>query len=604
MTSPIKVSVIVPTFRSGDGLQRVIDSLDGQSMPVDEFEVIFVDDGSGDNTAERLRALAADRPNVHVIEIENSGWGSRPRNVGIDAAIGEYVTFLDHDDSLFPEALRSAYEAGAAIEADFVNPKEVTNRGWSWGWDVWREDRELTSREQMTPKDVTPLIPHKLYRREFLNDHGIRFPEGPRAFWEDFYVNTEVYVHAKRIAILASVPFYKWHRDTGSNSSDKLYENVDEYWQKLGEVARFMVEQVDDPTARRWLLLNHYRWWVVDLFGPHMSRRDPQFIEDSMPHMKGFLERWVPENADADLEAAHAATSWLMHHSDLEHLRALAVVDKSRTAVATSTSVEWTTSGLRVRAQATWCDSDGEPILFRRQGERLIRELPAELAAVFPVDVLDVRDAVAGAWAGLSLRSRGDRVSWRLPTEFDVHLDDRGPELVSVRLTAEAVIDPSHAAVGGALADGVWEVGARFGFMGVETHAGVRYAEAQLPAIWQGRVVVGYATGRGVLAFDLGGASRQLVTPSRLDLASVTSSGGELQVRLAGVTVVGERLPLTVAVDSTTVDARINPDGVLVVPIPAARGRHEWNTVIAGVASKPLPPMIVGRWGRVKLASD
>ncbi|HEU0163611.1 MAG TPA: glycosyltransferase family 2 protein, partial [Thermomicrobiales bacterium] len=514
--------------------------------PASEFEVLFVDDGSGDGTADRLRAVAAERGNVRVIEIENSGWASRPRNVGIAAAVGEYVTFVDHDDSLFPDALRSAYEAGAAIGADFVNPKEVTDRGWSWGWDVWREDRQLTSREQIVPKDVTPLIPHKLYRREFLNEFGICFPEGPRAFWEDFYLNTEVFVHAESIAILASVPFYKWHRDTGSNSSDRIYESVEEYWAKLGDVARFMEEQVPDAAARRWLLINHYRWWVIDLFGPRMAKQSPEFIETSLPHMRAFLDRWVPENADDDLEAANAATAWLMRHSDLDHLRALAVFDGSRTARATTTTGAWTPQGFAITAQATWCGVDGEPLLFRRVGERLIRVLPAPLASVLPVDVIDVSDAIAGAWGGFSVRSRRDRTSWRIESEFESSFDERGDGAISLRVTLRAVIDPSTLVFGRALEDGIWDLGARFGFMGAEAHAAVDYSDGTKPAIRHGYPVIAYSTNRGALAFDIGGTAKQLVTPGRLDPTSVRRSGSELQINLRGLQMTGSGIGIEV----------------------------------------------------------
>ena len=77
----VKVSVVVAVYNPGDNIQRLLASLDAQSLPVDEFEVVFVDDGSTDETPERLRAFAAGRPNVSVTTIPNSGWPGRPRNV-------------------------------------------------------------------------------------------------------------------------------------------------------------------------------------------------------------------------------------------------------------------------------------------------------------------------------------------------------------------------------------------------------------------------------------------------------------------------------------------------------------------------------------------
>ena len=74
-------------------------------MPAGDLELIFVDDGSTDGTAERLDALAAEHGHVRAAHIPNSGWPGRPRNIGIDMARGEFVYFADHDDWLEPDAV-------------------------------------------------------------------------------------------------------------------------------------------------------------------------------------------------------------------------------------------------------------------------------------------------------------------------------------------------------------------------------------------------------------------------------------------------------------------------------------------------------------------
>ena len=88
-----KVSVIIAAYCPGEAVHRVIDSLDAQTLPQRDFEVIFVDDGSPDDTFARLQGFAATRPNMRVLRIKNSGWPSRPRNTGIEHARGEYLLF-------------------------------------------------------------------------------------------------------------------------------------------------------------------------------------------------------------------------------------------------------------------------------------------------------------------------------------------------------------------------------------------------------------------------------------------------------------------------------------------------------------------------------
>lgn len=94
-----RVSVIIPTYNRADLVGQAVDSALLQS--VGEVEVIVVDDGSTDNTAEIVGAYG-DR--VRYIRTENRGVG-HARNVGTRHATGRYLTFLDSDDCLYPYAL-------------------------------------------------------------------------------------------------------------------------------------------------------------------------------------------------------------------------------------------------------------------------------------------------------------------------------------------------------------------------------------------------------------------------------------------------------------------------------------------------------------------
>ncbi|MEA2387022.1 MAG: poly(ribitol-phosphate) beta-N-acetylglucosaminyltransferase, partial [Thermoleophilaceae bacterium] len=92
--------MVVPVYNPGSNMDDLVRSVLDQSLPEDAYEAIFVDDGSTDGTGERLDALAAQFPFVRVEHIPNSGWPSRPRNVGTDMARGEYVLYVDNDDYL------------------------------------------------------------------------------------------------------------------------------------------------------------------------------------------------------------------------------------------------------------------------------------------------------------------------------------------------------------------------------------------------------------------------------------------------------------------------------------------------------------------------
>ena len=90
-----KVSVIVPVYKVESYLRKCVDSILGQSFS--DFEVILVDDGSPDNCGAICDDYATRDQRVKVIHKINGGL-SDARNVGLDAAIGQYICFVDSDD--------------------------------------------------------------------------------------------------------------------------------------------------------------------------------------------------------------------------------------------------------------------------------------------------------------------------------------------------------------------------------------------------------------------------------------------------------------------------------------------------------------------------
>lgn len=189
-----KVSVVVPTYNSGTHIEPLIDSMLGQTMPREAFEVIFVDDGSTDDTPARLEALAAEYEHFRVIRIPNSGWPGKPRNTGVAQARGEYVQFVDHDDRMAPEALERLYAMGVRNGSDIVIGKVASN------FTARSVPHGLMSRtrESCTVWNA-PLIDsvtaHKTFRTAFLRENGIVFPEGPWIM-EDLIFMTRAYLKA------------------------------------------------------------------------------------------------------------------------------------------------------------------------------------------------------------------------------------------------------------------------------------------------------------------------------------------------------------------------------------------------------------------------
>lgn len=96
----VSISVIVPVYNAAQYLPRCLDSVMEQSG---NFEVIVVNDGSTDNSLDIMRKYAEKYSNIHIVNQENKGV-SAARNTGLNQAENKYITFVDADDWLEPNA--------------------------------------------------------------------------------------------------------------------------------------------------------------------------------------------------------------------------------------------------------------------------------------------------------------------------------------------------------------------------------------------------------------------------------------------------------------------------------------------------------------------
>lgn len=137
-------SVIIPTYNRKDIVQKSLNSVLVQSF--DDYEVIVVDNGSTDGTAEVLQEYASQNPRIRYHWQENSGSPAGSRNTGLKLAKGEWIAFLDSDDLWLPGKLRAVHDAlqaqdgkmpvGIAHSAKFtVNGKVVEVRSVRKGMD-------------------------------------------------------------------------------------------------------------------------------------------------------------------------------------------------------------------------------------------------------------------------------------------------------------------------------------------------------------------------------------------------------------------------------------------------------------------------------------
>lgn len=117
MHTNVKISVVVPCYKVERYLEKCVNSILASSF--NDYEIILVDDGSPDKTGELADALAQGDNRIKVIHQQNSGV-IKARETGVNTAQGEWITFVDSDDSITPNALEDMYKASLENDTDII----------------------------------------------------------------------------------------------------------------------------------------------------------------------------------------------------------------------------------------------------------------------------------------------------------------------------------------------------------------------------------------------------------------------------------------------------------------------------------------------------
>lgn len=240
---PTKVSVIMLTYNREDLVGRAIESILSQTLK--EFEYIIVDNGSSDRSGEIAEEYAKKDNRIQVLHIPKSNIGTG-RNAGLDAATGEYITFLDDDDTAESDMLEFLYRMATEENADISfcgSTKEV--EGEFLPNCVFDERLVMTPEEAVVTllkrKKCNAAMPTKLVRRELFTN--IRFrPEGK---YDDIRATYKYFAEAKKVVALG-IPKYCFWRHPGNNSAfttnDLLLtpEQLDEYFDAFRERTEYL----------------------------------------------------------------------------------------------------------------------------------------------------------------------------------------------------------------------------------------------------------------------------------------------------------------------------------------------------------------------------
>lgn len=243
-----KISVIVPIYNVEAYLPECIDSIINQTYK--NLEIFLVDDGSPDKCPQLCDDYAKKDSRITVIHKTNGGLSSA-RNVGIEKATGEFLSFIDSDDWLELDAYKTMVDAIEITGSDFVtcdayfcqydSEKKETVSQNTGAYTIIKDNDELFL-HIIEPKPLIRFeVWNKLYKKSSIG--GTRFKVGQR--YEDVYFDRMVLQKVKQcVSIDCALYNYRQNRPGGTNSTfkkdrlSKLYE-IDEYildFKKRGRV--------------------------------------------------------------------------------------------------------------------------------------------------------------------------------------------------------------------------------------------------------------------------------------------------------------------------------------------------------------------------------
>lgn len=292
------ISVIVPIYNVEEYLPTCIESILNQTYK--DLEIILVDDGSTDKSGEICNGYAKQDNRCIVIHQSNKGL-SEARNVGLDYAKGEYISFIDGDDYIHPQMLEILYEALQKGDYDFsmVTFKQVeqykkenfiasinnNNTFIVNGLNLMRRLYNINDPILKWSEINFQVVWNKLYKKNLIN--GLRFKQTAS---EDTKFNNKIYLKTNS-AILVNLPLYYWlqrpssitHQPVNQNFIDRAYS----YLVCLHEIS------VENSLYRAYCLQKLYKTMINVRYHAEKTKWNNYVVSQSLTLKKQTIKEFI-----------------------------------------------------------------------------------------------------------------------------------------------------------------------------------------------------------------------------------------------------------------------------------------------------------------------
>lgn len=297
------LSIIIPVYNAESYLARCLNSIIVQAEDALDkaVEVICVDDGSKDGSLNILNRYAEDYAYIRAIHQDNAG-PAAARNAGLGVACGEWVWFVDPDDYVAEDVLDAIHTTLQGLSADICLFDAYEHRGSRIGnWEHFDKAFDTTDssiirniqREVLYPTKTPIAAPwDKLYRRQFLEDNGLRFNENLRVL-DDMFFNLQAFGVAKGF-VYSKKKIYHYIRNTGSITASYTPDRIEkdrEVWKAIEEYTDYV--EFLRPFMYKRIVKSFAIALRLSVFNPN----NPQRTKDQLQEARRVLN--LPEYKEA-----------------------------------------------------------------------------------------------------------------------------------------------------------------------------------------------------------------------------------------------------------------------------------------------------------------
>lgn len=311
------VSVIIPVYNVENFLDRCIASVTNQTFS--NIEVILVDDGSTDGSAEICDRWAEKDPRVNVIHQTNGGV-SAARNAGLQAVTGHWVLQVDSDDYIAPYAIELLVHSGENYAVDMVICDFIKGSEKRYLFDTSPElipelEDGVSTISKMYENDHNALrygVPWCKLCKKALYD-GIQYPDGK--IFEDIYTTHKLLYRCNRIAVLDVPLFYYFQRADSIMNTSFSMKKLD-YLQALVErVDFFAAHNLEELESIAYDELLHSLIWEYSRTRDMLNNKEGMKYVASLfrqVYKKGYASRRYPKETARFLAAFNKNPEWII----------------------------------------------------------------------------------------------------------------------------------------------------------------------------------------------------------------------------------------------------------------------------------------------------